>query len=83
MTVPYGGGPGSSGRATFLGAQQTLEKWAELNGCTGEPEVTGNTQMYTDCEGDVEVGLLTIEGGGHAWGPSDVAWDFLQDKTLP
>jgi hypothetical protein len=31
----------------------------------------------------VEVGLYTIDGGGHAPGPAGTAWDFLKAKTLP
>lgn len=81
--APYNGGPGSSGRATFLGAQKTFEKWGEIDGCTGEPTVNGSTHMFTTCAEGVEVGLLIIQGGSHAWGPSDVAWDFLKSKSLP
>jgi polyhydroxybutyrate depolymerase len=82
-TVPFNGGPGSSGKATFLGAQQTFEKWGELNGCTGEATKTGDSQMFTSCTAGVEVGLLTIQGGGHAPGSADVAWEFLKTKSLP
>jgi polyhydroxybutyrate depolymerase len=81
--VPYAGGAGSSGRVHFLGAVGTLMKWAQLDMCTGSPTTSGSEQLYTQCAAGVEVGLYTIDGGGHAPGPAGTAWDFLKAKTLP
>jgi len=81
--VPYGGGQGSGGRFTFLGAEGTLARWVELNACTGDPTVDGATALHTECAEGVEAGLHTLEGGGHASGPGSVTWGFLQRHALP
>jgi polyhydroxybutyrate depolymerase len=81
--VPYNGGQGPQGRIDFLGAVGTFMKWAMLDGCTGSPTTSGMEQLYTQCEAGVEVGLYTIQGGGHAPGPAATAWDFLKSKALP
>ena len=81
--VPYDGGPGPSGKVDFLGAVGTFMKWSMLDGCTGSPTTSGMEQLYTQCSAGVEVGLYTIQGGGHAPGPADTAWAFLKSKSLP
>lgn len=86
--VPYDGGEsnppnGCCPPITFLGAEGTLERWKTLNGCTGSAMTSGNTRKYDMCMGSVEVGLYTIQGGGHAAGPASAAWDFLKTKSLP
>lgn len=82
--VPFEGGRGGGNRVTFLGAQPTLEKWAELAGCEGAPTTpVADTQLYTSCSESAQVGLLTIQGGGHAPGPAATAWEFLKTKALP
>jgi polyhydroxybutyrate depolymerase len=81
--VPYNGGPGPSGKVDFLGAVGTFMKWSMLDGCTGSPTTSGMEQLYTQCSAGVEVGLYTIQGGGHAPGPADTAWAFLKSKSLP
>lgn len=81
--VPYAGGAGPQGRIDFLGAVGTFMKWSMLDGCTGSPTSSGMEQLYTQCTAGVEVGLYTIQGGGHAPGPADTAWAFLKSKALP
>jgi polyhydroxybutyrate depolymerase len=81
--VPYNGGPGPSGKVDFLGAVGTFMKWSMLDGCTGSPTTSGMEQLYAQCSAGVEVGLYTIQGGGHAPGPADTAWAFLKSKSLP
>ena len=81
--VPFNGGPGPSGKIDFLGAAGTFMKWSMLDGCTGSPTTSGMEQLYTQCSAGVEVGLYTIQGGGHAPGPADTAWAFLKSKSLP
>jgi polyhydroxybutyrate depolymerase len=81
--VPYAGGAGPQGRIDFLGAVGTLTKWATLDGCTGSPTTSGMEQLYTQCSAGVQVGLYTLQGGGHAPGPADTAWAFLKAKSLP
>jgi len=67
----------------FLGALETLEKWSQLSECDGNPTLMGNTQRYTTCAGGAQIGLVTIQGGGHAPGSARDAWDFLKTKLLP
>ena len=81
--VPYEGGPGSGGRVAFQGAQQTLERWAQINGCTEEVVNEGSCAYYQNCSSGAEVGLCTQEGGGHAPGDASVGWAFLSRFSLP
>ena len=87
FVVPYAGGAstppnGCCPTIHFLGAEGTLARWAAINACTGSPTTTGNTQLYSQCADGVQVGLYTIQGGGHAPGPANTAWDFLKAKSL-
>ncbi len=81
--VPYDGGPGSSGRVTFLGAQQTLARWAELNGCTGETTNDNGCDVYHECSDGVQVGLCVAQGGSHAAANASRSWEFLSQFSLP
>jgi polyhydroxybutyrate depolymerase len=86
--VPYAGGAstppnGCCSTIHFLGAVGTLDKWAMLDGCTGDAVTSGSTQMFMTCSGGVQVGLYTMQGGSHMQGPADQAWAFLKTKTLP
>jgi len=86
--VPYAGGYSSvvSGMPiTFLGAQGTFEKWAEINGCTGSAsaEDAQGCKSYSTCEAGVEVTLCTKQGGGHEAGNASVGWPALKRHTLP
>jgi len=85
--VPYQGG--SSGLVanmsmTFLGAQTTFKKWAELDGCTGAPSAPdGNgCSAYSTCQGGVEVVLCTKDGGNQEQGNATIAWPILKRHTL-
>jgi polyhydroxybutyrate depolymerase len=61
-----------------LGALESVTGWAERNDCTGSPEVEELPDLQDDgtrtvatrwsnCADDVEVLLLTVQGGGHTW----------------
>lgn len=77
--VPWQGGElriGAGG--SVLSGPATFARWAEIDGCTGDPAVTEepdragdgtrvSRQDLTACAGDAEVRLYQIEGGGHAW----------------
>lgn len=82
-TVPYAGGLGPSGKITFMGAQDSFERWAELNGCAVPAASEGDCSYYSECEGGVEVGLCVAQGGGHAPGDASVGWEFLSKFSLP
>ncbi len=49
-----------------------LDQLATVMGCGSEPEVdaaAGQTETrWTACEGDAQVVLVTVHGGGHSWG---------------
>jgi poly(3-hydroxybutyrate) depolymerase len=68
---------------TFLGAIDSFNRWGSINACSGTPANTGDTTTFTQCMGGVQVGLVTIEGGGHAPGPATTAWNFLKARALP
>lgn len=85
--VPYEGGysavvPGMP--ITFLGAEDTRDAWAEINGCTGMAESIGDgCSQYSSCDAGVSVTLCTDQGGGHAQGNAAIGWPLLKNYTLP
>jgi len=86
--VPYGGGASSLVPAmpiTFLGAQATFERWAQIDGCSGSPssEDSNGCSSYTSCSGGVEVTLCTKQGGREEPGAANVAWPVLKRHPLP
>jgi polyhydroxybutyrate depolymerase len=86
--VPYLGGastfvPGMP--VTFLGAQGTFQKWAELDQCAGaasSPDSNG-CSSYANCQDGVEVILCTKQGGGDEAANPTVAWPALKRHRLP
>jgi polyhydroxybutyrate depolymerase len=86
--VPYEGGPSAvvSGMpVTFLGAQATFQKWAELDGCTGSPSAPdGNgCSAYSSCQSGVEVVLCPRQGSGQDAENASMAWSVLKRHPLP
>jgi polyhydroxybutyrate depolymerase len=80
-TIPPNGNPNL---VTFIGAEANLTKWSMLDGCTGTVEQAGGgCEYYRQCSGGAEVGLCTIQGGGHD--PMDAAagWAFLKQHPMP
>src|SRR6185503_17352588 len=85
--VPYEGGPSSlvpGMPLTFLGAQGTFEKWAEIDGCVGSPsaEDANGCASYADCDGGAEVILCTQPGARVEPGDPTIAWPVLTRHTL-
>lgn len=85
--VPYDGGLSSvvpSMPITFLGAQSTFKKWAEIDQCIDSPSAEDNNgcSTYSACQGGVEVVLCTKQGGGLEAGNASVAWPVLKRHTL-
>jgi polyhydroxybutyrate depolymerase len=82
--VPYSGGAVGRRRGSVLSAEETMEFWARVDGCS----LTAATELqpdlapgdgtrvrrseYPGCAKGRELVLYTIEGGGHTWpgGPS-------------
>jgi polyhydroxybutyrate depolymerase len=86
--VPYDGGPSSvvpGMPVTFLGAQGTFQKWAQIDGCVGSPSAqdSNGCATYSSCQGGVEVVLCTKTGGGPEPGNASVAWPMLKRHPLP
>lgn len=86
MRVPYAGGPSSlvpGMPLTFLGAEATFAKWAEINDCTGgpSPDDVNGCAAHTGCAGGVDVVLCTSNGQDQHSEPS-VAWPILRSHTL-
>jgi len=85
--VPYAGGLSNLVRPiTFLGAVNTMKKWAELSGCTGSAaDIGNNCQGYaaSQCKAGVEVILCTMQGVGHEAGKANLGWPVLKRHTLP
>jgi polyhydroxybutyrate depolymerase len=84
--VPYEGGPSSlvpGMPLTFLGAQVTFERWAEINGCVGSPSPkdADACARYSDCDGGAEVILCTQDGREEPGDPA-IAWPVLARHTL-
>ena len=84
--VPYDGGPSSvvpGMPVTFLGAQATFQKWAEINGCGSPSAPDGNgCSTASSCQGGVEVVLCT-EPGGQTFGDAGIAWPVLKRHPKP
>ena len=103
MTVPYDGGhpEGIATQPVAPGAVQTTQDWATKNLCnltpdTSQPSITLMTSstspdtfktVYTQCEGNGDTELWTIQGGPHspsftsAWAPA--VFDFLLAHPKP
>ena len=66
--VPFEGG----GLAGSMPVSDSMDFWAEQNGCIDEPEVTFEQGIVTcetrdACTDGASVTLCTVEGGGHCW----------------
>jgi polyhydroxybutyrate depolymerase len=87
--VPYNGGAsmppnGLNVTIHFLSAADTLKKWADMDGCTGEPTDTGSgCQTYSQCKEAAEVTLCTKQGGGHDPGDAKQGWAMLKKHPMP
>ncbi len=81
---PEGGFAGNNVvNVRLLSIEQSVESWADRDGCDGGPEITalpdaeddGTTvtrELHADCDGDAAVVYYAIEGGGHTWPGSPV-----------
>jgi polyhydroxybutyrate depolymerase len=86
--VPYAGGysavvPGMP--VTFLGAQATFQKWADIDGCTDSPSApdANGCSTHSSCGGGVEVVLCTAQGVGEEEADATIGWPVLKRHTLP
>ncbi|MBI4345309.1 MAG: prolyl oligopeptidase family serine peptidase [Elusimicrobia bacterium] len=79
-------------RGTKLTVPETASKWAELDGCTGEPERSAlvdreddgtrwSLEARRDCRGGSEVLLYKVDGAGHTWPKGKVYLPRLVGRT--
>lgn len=85
--VPYAGGPSTlvpGMPITFLGAQASFDKWAQIDGCTGtrSPEDSNGCASYSGCADGVEVILCTKQGGLEQPGDAVIGWPALKRHAL-
>lgn len=85
--VPYAGGASAlvpKMPITFLGAEATFQRWAQIDGCTGSAsnEDSNGCASYSGCLDGVEVILCTKQGGSEEPGDATVAWPVLKRHTL-
>jgi len=81
----------------FPAVEQGIATWAQLDGCSGKPQVEQQLQgvvthtVYGDCKAGSAVELYTFKNGGHSW-PSPYAfpalsspgiWDFFKAHPKP
>jgi len=70
----------------FLGAINSMKKWAELDGCTGQAMDLGNgCQGFASaqCPSGVESIVCVKQGGGHEQGNGELGWPVLKRHQLP
>ncbi len=74
--VLYEGGPSPmdiDGGRVDISVEESINFWVDANGCDLQPETETQTDgnilidTYSGCDGGVEVVLVTIVDGGHAW----------------
>jgi polyhydroxybutyrate depolymerase len=79
------------GAGGFVGAQQNLAIWGEINECTGAPaslQQNSACQGFSACGDSAQTVLCTVQGGTHcgSYGSfmiPEVAWRVLQNEALP
>lgn len=87
-TIDIDGGKIAFEDDEYISEQESFENWANVNGCTGDPEITtygdSTCMTYTDCDSGTEVTYCTLDGGGHNnlyshddIDVTDMAWDFM------
>lgn len=92
--VPFEGGKGAKSitGTHFLSAEQSVEKWVQVNGCdenarievlskSGD-EMTVTRKSYGSGKDGAEVALVVIEGGGHTWPGKTTPAEILGKSAL-
>jgi polyhydroxybutyrate depolymerase len=90
--VPFGGPNGTPKFLSFKSVEETVEIWAKINGCRGEPvveqpedkaedETTVTKKTYSPKESGAEVILVEIDGGGHTWPGVEPPVRFIGKST--
>jgi polyhydroxybutyrate depolymerase len=92
--VPYDGGQVRHGAGgTVLSAQESVQAWARVDGCSPAPTrdpapansssgLETRREFYSGCRENAAVALYTVVGGGHTWpGGRQYLPAFLIGKT--
>jgi polyhydroxybutyrate depolymerase len=83
-----GGGTACDGPCPSVA--QTMERWRQADGCTGDPSMTTEgivvTTTFSTCAGGAEVEFVTANGLDTTWGVTGiddraVIWSFLMDHA--
>jgi polyhydroxybutyrate depolymerase len=96
VLVPYQGGVGGfmDGKTVFLPVEDTISMWAQLDGCSGSPQVEqqgtiGTHTVYASCKSGSSVELYLLDGLGNNWPSqyvltvSQLIWDFFKAHPKP
>lgn len=80
--VPYEGGSAAlvpNMAVTFLGAEGSFNRWAQINGCTGAPSAPDahGCSRYSQCADGVDVVLCTKKDAPAEPGDATIAWPIL------
>ena len=70
--VPFEGGPVGDSTVRVPAVEDSLQQWAEQNGCTSGPQderVSDHVRLrrFEGCAEGATVELYAVEGGGHTW----------------
>lgn len=73
--IPYNGGAPnctSVNETNWKSTQEVFDAWKAKNSCdattiTTQPSADTSCSLATNCAGGVQVGLCTIQNGGHTW----------------
>jgi polyhydroxybutyrate depolymerase len=85
-SIPYDGGAIGCQDLPCPAVADVMQRWRELDGCTGEPTVTETTfivqSSWTSCDRGTAVTFIEAIGQGHTWylaHPDDraVTWAFF------
>ena len=88
--VPVGGGGQGCQPMLCPPLADTMDRWRQIDGCSGDPAKTEDATTvettWTDCDGGTAVTFITAKGKGHDWytsNPDDraVTWDFFMRHT--
>jgi polyhydroxybutyrate depolymerase len=71
-TIPFAGGQSIEGALPLMPpVKQGVETWVKLNGCSASPQTSTDGAIshtvYTDCQSNTTVELITIDGFEHGW----------------
>jgi polyhydroxybutyrate depolymerase len=68
---------------TFLGAEATFKKWAEIDDCTGSPSAqdSNGCSAYPSCRDGVEVILCSKQADHTEHADASIAWPVLKRHT--